>query len=67
MGKVYGSQTLPRNVTFDSLQPVTPILKDKCTDKEKDDSIRRSISFPSDMNDSDNQNTTVNVSRNNST
>jgi hypothetical protein len=67
MRKGYESQTLPRNVTFDKLQPVTPISKDKCTENEKDDSIRRSISIPNNMNDSDNQNTTVNVTRNNST
>ena len=65
MRKGYG--TLPRNVTFDKLQPATPISKDKCAENENDDSIRRSISTPNKINDSDNENTTVNVTRNNST
>ena len=64
MRKGYGSQTLPRNVTFD---PVTPISKDNCTETGKEDTIRRSVSIPSNINDSDINRTTENSTTNNST
>ena len=59
-------RNLPRNVTFDQLNPVgmTPISKsrdDINNDNEKS-LVRRSISTPSNMNDSD-----ENATQNNST
>ena len=51
-------RNLPRNVTFDQLNPVemTPISKsrDNISDKNTDsESVRRSVSTPSNMNKSD--------------
>ena len=53
-----GTQTLPRNVTFDKLILATPISKSIDNVIEEEDSVRRSISTPSNMNDADIQNIT---------
>ena len=59
-------RNLPRNVTFDQLNPVgmTPISKsrDDINNETENSSVRRSISTPSNMNDSD-----ENATQNNST
>lgn len=59
-------RNLPRNVTFDQLNPVgmTPISKsrDDINSETEKSLVRRSISTPSNMNDSD-----ENVTQNNST
>ena len=73
----HDSQTLgrnrPRNVTFDQLNPVgimmTPISKsrddiNKNSNETENDSVRRSVSTPSNMNESDE---TQNATNNNST
>ena len=59
-------RNLPRNVTFDQLNPVgmTPISKsrDDINSETEKNLVRRSISIPSNMNDSDD-----NETQNNST
>ena len=59
-------RNLPRNVTFDQLNPVgvTPISKsrDDINNETEKSLVRRSISTPSNMNDSD-----ENATQNNST
>ena len=59
-------RNLPRNVTFDQLNPVgmTPISKsrDDINSETEKSLVRRSISTPSNMNDSD-----ENATQNNST
>ena len=76
MRNTWDSQTLgrnlPRNVTFDQLNPVgmvTPISKsrddiNKNNNETEGESVRRSVSTPSNMNESDE---TKNATNNNST